>query len=158
MLFGADGRDVVVSVGDAKTCCPLRDLINGSETHVELQGQGYPLARSRDGKLLAIYDAGDGAIAIVPVDGGPRRTLARQIPGLASTNFAFSPDGRYLFFVAKQSLMRIGVEGGDPVSTGVTLPVIYDLSLNPDGRRFALTNHVYTSDVWIWENVVSKSK
>jgi Tol biopolymer transport system component len=121
-----------------------------------MQGVGRASARSHDGRLVAVFEAANDGVAIVPIDGGPRRTLVRQFPNLASTSLQFSPDDRFVYFVAgsgrnEDTVWRVPVAGGAPQSTGVIVRINHDMSLSPDGRHLAIKSHWPSTEVWVWE-------
>jgi Tol biopolymer transport system component len=153
MLFNAKARDVVI----VRRASALKDLVTGVERPIDTQGRGRVSARSRDGRLLAVWDtvAGNAALAIVPIDGSPRRTLVSQFPfPLSSTSLEFSPDDRLLYFVAgpqEEAVWRVPVEGGAPQPTGLEFRYIHDMSLSPDGRHLAIESRWQQTEVWVWE-------
>ncbi len=103
MLFAREPNNVVVPVAQNNVVVRQvgqRDDTPSADRRIDMQGPGNPMARSLDGKLLAVYVPAERAIAIVPVDGGPRKTLVSGFPNLLSTNFVFSPDGLFVYFVA----------------------------------------------------------
>lgn len=122
------------------------------EQVVDMQGPGFVSARSRDGALLAMCGRELRRIDVLPTSGGKRRSLVRDFPGLSSV-CDFSPDGRFLYFVAADDVWRVPVDGGPPQRTGVTLRFIHSLRVNPDGRRLAMQSQWLPSELWTWERV-----
>lgn len=139
LFYGPSGRDAIFSVGEVWR---RRNLDNGAESDISMQGPGRAFARSHDGRLLAVLDESGNTVAIVPADGTPRRTIATDIPELQTTNFEFSPDDRFVYVVSGarvSTVWRVPVEGGTPNSTRVTATSIHDMSLSPDGRTLAFS-------------------
>jgi dipeptidyl aminopeptidase/acylaminoacyl peptidase len=55
-----------------------------------------------------------------------------------------------------RALWRVPVGGGAPVSTGINMDSLRDISINPDGRRVAFNSGFKTSEMWILENLLAK--
>jgi len=75
-----------------------------------------PATLSRDGRQIAFTAAaadGSRSLWVRPVDS----LLARELPGTEVAQYPFwSPDGRYVGFFARDSLKKIAVAGGPPVT------------------------------------------
>jgi hypothetical protein len=158
-LFGRDSRDMIIARGgvdypSANPCCPRQDLETGEESRVDLLGPGFPTARSSDGNLLLVFVPATGELAIVPLDGGPRRTLVANFPGVTRQS-AFTGDGRFVFFMANSVLWRVSLDGGQPTPTGVAMAHFYDLAVSQDGKSVALTTNGRSTETWVWQNVLS---
>jgi len=146
MLYGPEGREVIYSVGENWL---QRNLATTAEQPIALQGPGSALARSHDGRLLAVLDGATNTVAIASTDGVSRRTVVTDIPALQTTNFEFSPDDRFVYFVSgsrESTVWRVSVAGGPATSTGITMRAIHDMSLSPDGRQLVLKSHSQVLD------------
>jgi Tol biopolymer transport system component len=75
-----------------------------------------PATLSRDGRQIAFTAAtadGSRSLWVRPVDS----LLARELPGTEEAQYPFwSPDGRHVGFFARDSLKKIAVAGGPPVT------------------------------------------
>jgi Tol biopolymer transport system component len=54
------------------------------------------------------------------------------------------------------TLWRVPVGGGAPVSTGITMDAVRDVSIHPDGRRIAFNVGFKTSEHWMLENLLAR--
>lgn len=54
------------------------------------------------------------------------------------------------------TLWRVPVGGGTPVSTGINMEALRDVSINPDGRRVAFNSGFKISEMWVLENLLAK--
>lgn len=54
------------------------------------------------------------------------------------------------------TLWRVPVGGGAPVSTGINMEALRDVSINPDGRRVAFNSGFKNSEMWVLENLLAK--
>lgn len=54
------------------------------------------------------------------------------------------------------TLWRVPVGGGTPVSTGINMEALRDVSINPDGRRIAFNSGFKNSEMWVLENLLAK--
>ncbi len=156
VFYDPSGTSAIYSLGNGPSCCVSRDLRSGLERPFDIKGPGYPTGLSRDGRLLAIFVRASNTIAVMSVDGtSTRRDLIREFPELSSTNVEFSPDGRFVYFVAGpaiKTVWRVPVAGGDAEDTGIRLHYIHDMSLHPDGRRLAMMSTWSPSEIRVWEN------
>ncbi|MFN7939396.1 MAG: hypothetical protein U0R19_39080 [Bryobacteraceae bacterium] len=126
-------------------------------------GQTSP-AISPDGSMLAYIQSGtETSLMVVNVANGEARTFATvKWP----TNFqrqvgiAWSPDGRYIYFVKRASetsngpweLYRIPASGGAEESTGLKGAELRHITISPDGRRVAFTAGSSSTEVWALDN------
>jgi hypothetical protein len=161
-LFGRAARDVIIARGSvdypsANPCCPRLDLVTGQESRVDLLGPGFPTARSNEGNLLLVFVPATEELAIVPLDGGPRRTLVTKFPGVTRQS-AFTRDGKFVFFMANSALWRVSADGGKPTPTGVTMAHFYDLAVSSDGQQVALTTNGRSTETWVWQHVIPKGR
>jgi len=124
---------------------------------------------SPDGKRLAYIDKDKGyGMSVLPATGGAPKDLFRFneddniMPGTAGS-VAWSVDGRYLFFVLRDTsldeaiweLCRIPAEGGEIEKLGFAgSRQIANLSVHPDGRRIAFSSisTPLSPAVWVMEN------
>jgi eukaryotic-like serine/threonine-protein kinase len=88
-------------------------------TEDERPVQGGHLAISPDGTHIAIigYRGGIGRIFLRSLDG----MEAKEVPGTEGASYpypVFSPDGRWLAFVARAKLKKVPISGGQPVIIG----------------------------------------
>jgi len=54
------------------------------------------------------------------------------------------------------TLWRVPVGGGAPISTGINMEALRDVSINPDGRRIAFNSGFKNSEKWVLENLLTK--
>ena len=110
----------------------------------------------KDG-VLSLSDAREGA---------PARELARLPAGEHfaedSSAMTWSRDDRFLYFVTYRDvhgdyeLWRVPTAGGKPVSTGMKMPDIRQLSIHPDGNRIAFTSVRWNYEAWAIDNLLPK--
>ena len=90
---------------------------------------------SPDGRFIACF-SGDGAVQIVPVDGGPARKIVEIEGRLRGHNeLAWSPDGSRLVYADGGGIWVVPAEGGVPreIRTGVNARAS-NLDWSPDGE------------------------
>ena len=56
----------------------------------------------------------------------------------------------------KATLWRVPASGGPPVSTGITMEALRDISMHPDGRRITFNSGFKKSEMWVLENLLAK--
>lgn len=108
-------------------------------------GPGNPTP-SPDGSVIARavrgYPKGYNSLLLVPASGSPPRELVRlkQPEGFTGA-FAWSPDGKYVYFTRRSNsdteLMRIPAVGGSIEPLGVRMSMIRNLTIHPDGKHIA---------------------
>jgi Tol biopolymer transport system component len=54
-----------------------------------------------------------------------------------------------------RTLWRLPITGGTPVSTGLSMEGLRDLSIHPDGRQIAFNARFKRSESWVMENLIS---
>jgi Tol biopolymer transport system component len=107
-------------------------------------GEGRPLALSRDAQwALAVQGEMPGQLALLPTRTGEVRRLPRGAIAEYLDWAVFSPDGRRIYFAARESsdVRRTYVQdldGGEP--RPVTRDGFVGLLLSPDGRTLATTD------------------
>ena len=52
------------------------------------------------------------------------------------------------------TLWRVPINGGNPVSTGLTMDGLRDVSIHPDGRRIAFNAGWKRGEQWVMENLL----
>ncbi len=104
------------------------------------------------------------AIRLLPLQGGKAKDLAQIKIGLTQDALARSQDSRFLYFAAKTApasqdaeIWRLSLEDGKRVSTGVRLPEINALRMQPDGRRLAFVAGKREGEIWMLENFWPKT-
>ncbi|MGB5131453.1 MAG: S9 family peptidase [Steroidobacteraceae bacterium] len=139
-----------------------------AETMWKIQRVGDP-ALSPDGRQAVFpvtaydeeNDKGEADLYLVPTAGGAARRLT-SMPGKES-GAAWSPDGRWIAFVAKRSddkesqLYVLPTDGGEAtkvgdIPTGVTAPKWF-----PDSKRIAFISRVWP-DVTDWKKAAERLK
>jgi hypothetical protein len=53
-----------------------------------------------------------------------------------------------------RTLWRVPITGGAPVSTGLAMEGLRDISLHPDGRQIAFNARFKRSESWVMENLI----
>jgi RNA polymerase sigma factor (sigma-70 family) len=124
------------------------------------------MALSPDGQQLAFEVSCDNewSVQIAPSSGGDAREVLRlrKEEAIWGCEHTWTQDGRYLLFTRRKDeateLWRIPVEGGDPVSLGLTMKEMFHLSIRPDGRRIAFTGPGSGHNgIWAMENFLPES-
>ena len=55
-----------------------------------------------------------------------------------------------------ETLWRVPITGGPPVSTGLMMDRLRDVSIHPDGRRVAFNAGMKRVEHWVMENVLPR--
>jgi len=130
-------------------------------------GPGFKL--SPDGTLLGFGAWGiDGESALQglrvrPLHGGPTRELVRTRDGMLRFQ-DWSPDGRRILYTRSHglesslSLWEYPIDGGAPVSLGLTMLHLRDVAVHPDGHRIAFTAGLTSLEVWVVDHVVGGAR
>jgi Tol biopolymer transport system component len=150
----------------------LLDLNTNSETSVllpnNLRSADVPI--SADGKNLLFIAGNDGAqaIFIMPTSGGkPRELLKVTGPEELQLTYglAWSPDGRYVYFVKRANrdkdfeLFRISTSEGKEEPLGLSGIDLRDLDVSPDGSRIAFSlGKLNRSEVYAVENFLPNAR
>lgn len=120
-------------------------------------GPGSPTP-SPDGSVIARavrgYPKGYNSLLLVTPSGGPPRELVRlKQPEAFTAAFAWSPDGKYVYFTRRTSsgteLMRIPASGGTIEPLGLKMSMIRDLTIHPDGKHIAFVGGE-SNNVELW--------
>jgi WD40 repeat protein len=117
--------------------------------------QVQALAFTRDGKLLAVEDAGDTITLIDTSTGQPIRELPtdKAVPSVGISwvySIAFSPDGRWLASAVDDKTVRVwDVTTGTKIRdlTGPRRPVVY-AAFSPNGELVATGNDDKSIQIW----------
>jgi hypothetical protein len=123
---------------------------------------GNGTALSPDGHWVAYIGRGtrgEVPLAIRPVAGGAETVLVEKFsPGYA--RITWSRDSRFIVFNNNPAgLHRVSIDGGPPVSLGITgLGSIMEKSMNADGRRLAFGVNRDSTELWVWENVLTQGR
>jgi Tol biopolymer transport system component len=85
----------------------------------------------------------------------------KQPESFASGAFAWSPDGRYVYFPQRvgsaTELFRIPTVGGRIESTGLRAPAIKYVSVHPDGKRVAFQDgDQHNVELWALDGFLSR--
>jgi len=130
----------------------VRDLATGAERL--LLSAVYRYSLSPDGRRLAYscFDEQSEFIRVIPAPGGPSREVFRQPRIGRIYSLAWTPDGRHLLFARKGELWRAPSRGGQPLSLGLRMEALRELSVHPDGTRIAFTAGTAKGELWKLEN------
>ena len=107
-------------------------------------------------------------LEVLPTSGG----AGSVVPGTegAKINFhSWAPDNRTILFTSLPNaatgtppveVWRCSIDGGAPAKIGLTMPLLQEAVLSPDGKRIAYTGGQPRSDegVWMMENFLPPSK
>jgi len=125
-------------------------------------------AVSPDGQSLVIFRDGK-ALEILPAKGGAARELVKLQEGEEMTLYpgtAWTPDGRYVLFTKANrkgreftmTLWSVPAQGGEPRKIDLTMPLLRDLRVHPDGQRIAFSAGQNKNEVWVMENFLPALK
>jgi Tol biopolymer transport system component len=107
-------------------------------------------------------------LELLPTAGG----TARVVPGTEGAGFTFhswAPDNRTIIFTSLPDaatgtppvdVWRCSIDGGAPAKIGLSMPLLQEAVISPDGKRIAYTGGQPGSDegVWLMENFLPPSK
>jgi Tol biopolymer transport system component/beta-lactamase regulating signal transducer with metallopeptidase domain len=125
-----------------------------------------PVLWSPDGKLLAYFsrdkdDAIDGAIKVIPPDGGEPRDVARVKKVSANIEMAWSPNGKRIAFNEANVIKIVSLEDGNIEAIMPDLEHeigIYHLDWSPDGQRFVFAgNKGGERQLWVMKNFLPEA-
>jgi len=128
------------------------------------------LTISPDGKQLALVmrDASQGVIiAIIPVGGGEPRVLLKAPVSEYIGACAWTQDGRKIIYTKREptkapepnfNLWLISLEGGEPVKLELTISLLSELRIHPDGQHIVFTSIKPGGEIWVMENFLSEQK
>ena len=114
---------------------------------------------SPDGQWLAIGTGApgeEGTLRIVPAAGGEARVLRRRQGFFRKPQW--TPDGRYLMYLAGTQLYRLPAEGGEPQPVGVQAQNSNQsiFAIHPDGRKLAFLGGNPKGAIWVMERFLPK--
>ena len=159
--WSPDGRFIAFMRSSSESGIYVVPALGGPERRVanwceERFGSG--LSWSRDGKYLVLADCGEkgltGAISYILVDSGKRIDSKVQLPGPFVTDPAFSPDGKYLAFVAgpgffSSDVFVAPVNGGRARAVTSIHASIYGLAWTSDSDQLVFnSNHAGLPSLW----------
>jgi Tol biopolymer transport system component len=152
-----DGKTLVfVAWGTEGSTIRKRNLDTGEESEVVkgVKGGQWYYDLSPDGREVVFQV--DGAVKIVPLNGGEPRELFR---GLAQHyGLKWTRDGRYIIahelpITASGKIWRVPAQGGTPLKLDLSVPKLCSFALHPDSRRFAFSVlEELKSELWVLEN------
>jgi Tol biopolymer transport system component len=123
---------------------------------------------SPDGKQLALVmrDASQGVIiAVIPISGGELRVLFKAPEQI--TACAWTPDGQKILcskldptkgLPPNCELWLMSLAGGEPVELGLTMELLRELQIHPDGQHIVFTSSKLVGEIWVMENFLPKEK
>jgi Tol biopolymer transport system component len=121
---------------------------------------------SPDGKSLAFLEPADGALKVMPVEGGQPRIVYKFDTGW-SKSVAWSPNGKYLLYAkvpggedktGRIELWRIPGAGGEPVKLPLVADGMENLRIHPDGKKISFNTFTFTRETWVMENFLPGAK
>ena len=107
----------------------------------------------------------DADIQLVPVSGGPPRTIAGPRDAERLGPLVWLRDGRSLLFVRgphddgfvtgspPNEIWQLDIDTGHHRKLDIALPAITRLEPHPDGRRLAISAGLAEFEVWALENL-----
>jgi Tol biopolymer transport system component len=128
------------------------------------------LTISPDGKQLALVmrDASQGVIiATIPISGGEPRVLLKAPVSEYIGACAWTPDGRKIIYSKREpttapgpnfDLWLMSLEGGEPVKLGLTISLLSELRIHPDGQHIVFTSSKLVGEIWVMENFLPKEE
>ncbi len=153
------------------------DMESGRERVIHQEAAWRRLGRpaiSPDGRQLALFVPYEtkklAAIKLIRVDGGDVRELYRfpwedDPTRPTNTDMAWTPDGRYVFFIrdsdkdSLRELWRIPIQGGEPQRTGLEKENISSFCISADGRRIAFDagfERWKRLELWVMDNFLPR--
>jgi Tol biopolymer transport system component len=164
--YAPDCRSVYVSArvhGSGRREIYRLDLDTQQRTELYSDDAEWSLAPtvSPDGKWLAMVGrlvrGGPTGVLLMPTAGGVPRMLARE----ASDNMlTWTPDSKHIFYMsfrdAKEEILAVSIDGGEPVATGIRGRGLIGPSLHPDGKRALYSQRESTAEVWSLRNFMKK--
>ena len=168
-----NGREVFHARGGTIwfTGVQARDLASGALRTV-FDGPVMNFALSPDGRFLAIASPNrDSAtdqtppFRVVPIAGGESRALGTELaPVFHDTGFAWSADGRYLYFAratpeGRNALWRTPVDGGPAQQVDIPFPRqrLLRISVHPDGL-LAIRTRAHDIESFAMRNIPPAAK
>jgi Tol biopolymer transport system component len=98
-------------------------------------------------------DRNTTVLQVLGPNGETRKDLITIAEPDMLTSFAWSPDGKQVFFSkttggSQSSFFRIPTSGGSPVSLGVQTDAFRDLSIHPNGSALVFVGVASNLEIW----------
>ncbi|MFN7938844.1 MAG: tetratricopeptide repeat protein [Bryobacteraceae bacterium] len=167
-VFSPDGKSLLYRKADANSVTILLRNLSDGRTREVYRGAARrrSVVFSPDGSQLAFM--ADRSILIQPLAGGEARTIYTLAEGedfQGVLGLAWMPNGKRVLFLKQPvnppngpvpvTVWSVGVEGGEAVKTGLTMPGITGLSVHPSGKRIGFSaakwNPSDKTEVWVLE-------
>jgi Tol biopolymer transport system component len=142
----------------------LINIDNGAQIPVPTD-LGNMLQLSSNCSLVAFTKNGVLSVTSVTPGAAPRELLRLPAGEHFQENtgaLTWSSDDRFLYYITYRDvhsdyeLWRIPANGGKPVSTGIKMPDLRQLTIHPDGNRIAFTSVRWNYEAWAIDNLLPK--
>lgn len=144
------------------------DLETGEERPIQRVRYRGPVIPSPDGAWLAYKERGPGAdpaVQLIPAGGGEPRVLYRAETGTIHALVDWTPDGRYLLFVAAPAypdppaeLWRVSTAGDAEKIGEIPDWSVDGPALHPDGRTIAYRAGETRGEIWALDGLADASE
>ncbi len=169
-----DGRSVISHQPNGRVV--LDDLGSGArrvwdDTGIQSLGNHVMAPHAPGVAYEATRKSISGDVASLMFWGGagePRELLRTSLPDRFQLT-GWGPDGLNLLVIRwsrrpdaptseprNETLWRVPITGGAPVSTGLTMEGLRDVSIHPDGRRIAFNAGFKRGEQWVMENLLPR--